>query len=105
MAGTIGTALMLLEASRLGAVIDINAIPRPAHIPLERWLTAFPSYGYLLSVPPENTEAVLAKFHARNIAAATIGTTDASRIVRLRDGKQEATLWRFTETNLIGCAA
>ncbi len=105
MAGTIGTALMLLEASRLGAVIDINAIPRPVHIPLERWLTAFPSYGYLLSVPPENTGAVLVKFHARKIAAAAIGTTDASRIVRLRDGKQEATLWRFAETNLIGCAA
>jgi AIR synthase-related protein len=105
MAGTIGTALMLLEASRLGAVINLAAIPRPADIPLERWLTAFPSYGYLLSVPAENTQAVLGKFAANGIEAAAIGTTDSSRNVRLRDGKQETVFWRFADTALIGCAA
>jgi len=105
MAGTIGTALMLLEASRLGAIIYPAAIPRPEHISLERWLLAFPSYGYLLSVPPENTVAVLGKFAKNGIEAAAIGTTDASRIVRLRDGKQETTLWRFADISLIGCAA
>jgi AIR synthase-related protein len=105
MAGVVGTTLMLLEASRLGGVINLAAIPKPAHIPLERWLLAFPSYGYLLSVAPENTQAVLNKFMKSGIAAATIGTTDASRIVRLRDGKEEATLWRFSDAALVGCAA
>lgn len=105
MAGTIGTTLMLLEASGLGGVINLAAIPRPAHIPLERWLLAFPSYGYLLSVTPEHTQSVLDKFAASGIAAAAIGTTDASRIVRLRDGKSETTLWRFSDHALVGCAA
>ncbi len=105
MAGSIGTALMLMESSRLGAVIEPQKIPRPAHIPLERWLTAFPSFGFLLAAPPETTQAVIDRFAARGIAAAAIGTTDSTRIVRLRDGAEESVLWRFADDALIGCAA
>jgi len=104
MAGTIGTALMLLEASRLGGVIDIGQIPRPEHVAIENWLMAFPSFGFLLSVPAENAKEVIGAFAARGIAAAAIGTTDSSRAVRLRDGAAEAPLWDFARDDLIGCA-
>jgi len=105
MAGVIGTALMLLESSRLGGLIDIDAIPRPASIPLERWLLAFPSYGYLLSVRSENVATVIAMFDACGISAAAIGSTDSSRIVRLSDNAGEKMLWRFEDNALVGCAA
>jgi selenophosphate synthetase-related protein len=105
MAGVIGTALMLLEASRLGGWIDINAIPRPASIPLARWLLAFPSYGYLLSVKPENVIAVTEMFTSRGIPAGAIGATDSSRVVRLLDDAGENVLWRFEDNALVGCAA
>lgn len=105
MAGIVGTALMLLEASRLGGVIALDKIPKPDDVPLERWLLTFPSFGYLLSVPSVNTQAVIARFQARGIAAAAIGTTDASRIVRLRQAKTETVFWRFADANLVGCAA
>jgi hypothetical protein len=105
MAGIAGTALMLLESSKLGGVIDLGAIPRPADIPIEGWLMAFPSYGFLLSVAPEHAGAVTARFTSRGIAVAAIGVTDASRVVRLRDGEMENILWRFAEEDLIGCAA
>ena len=82
MAGVVGTALMLLECSDVGAVIDLDAIPRPDGIALERWLTAFPSFGYLLSVRPDRTPAVLARFAEREIAAAAIGRLDASKVAR-----------------------
>lgn len=103
MAGTVGTALMLLEASKLGGVIDIGAIPRPAHIKMENWLMAFPSFGFLLSVEPANAGAVIGIFASRGIAAASIGVTDASRVVRLRDGAAEEILWNFGDEDLIGC--
>jgi len=105
MAGIIGTIVMLLEASRLGGFIDLAQIPRPPGIALERWLTVFPSYGYVLSVNPEHRQAVIARFAARGIAAAVIGRTDASRIVRLRDGTEESVFWQLGEHALIGCAA
>jgi AIR synthase-related protein len=103
MAGVVGTALMLLEASRLGGVIEPAAIPRPPGIALERWLLAFPSFGFLLSVDPQHVDSIVARFTARGITAAAIGGTDASGLVRLRDGEEEQALWRFEEADLTGC--
>jgi AIR synthase-related protein len=101
MAGVIGTALMLLETSRLGAEINPAAIPRPPGIPLERWLLAFPSYGFLLAVEPDDVAAVIARFTTAGITAAAIGTTDASGIVSLRDGEERHIVWRFDEDALM----
>ncbi|AWN35990.1 sll0787 family AIR synthase-like protein [Methylobacterium radiodurans] len=104
MAGVVGTALMLLECSNVGGVIDLDAIPRPEHVPLARWLTAFPSFGYLLSVRPDRTPAVTARFAERGIAAVGIGRLDASRVARVRDGAgAEAVAWDFAAGPLIGC--
>ncbi|GJE38154.1 sll0787 family AIR synthase-like protein [Methylobacterium persicinum] len=104
MAGIVGTALMLLECSGVGGLIDLDAIPRPDHVPLARWLTAFPSFGYLLSLRPDRTPAVLARFAERGIAAARIGGLDASRVARVRDrGGDEAVVWDFQASPLIGC--
>lgn len=104
MAGAVGTALMLLECSGVGGVVDPQAIPRPPDVPLARWLTAFPSFGFLLSVRPEAVPAVLARFAARDVAAAAIGRIDASRLARVRDaGGEEAVVWDFGAEALIGC--
>ncbi|CAO4179000.1 AIR synthase related protein [Methylorubrum aminovorans] len=104
MAGVVGTALMLLECSNVGGVIDLDAIPRPEHVSLARWLTAFPSFGYLLSVRPDRTPAVLARFAERGIASAPIGRLDASRAARVRGATgEEAVVWDFAASPLIGC--
>ena len=96
MAGTLGTALMLLECSRVGARIDLDAIPKPADVPLARWVTAFPSYGYLLAVREELVERVQAQFVARSLACAEVGTVDASRQVVVHRGEDAAVLWDFS---------
>ncbi|GJD76380.1 sll0787 family AIR synthase-like protein [Methylobacterium goesingense] len=104
MAGVVGTALMLLECSQVGAVIDLDAIPRPDDVPMARWLAAFPSYGYLLSVSPADTPAVLDRFAGRDITADVIGTIDASRVARIRNSADaEAMVWDFVDSPLIGC--
>jgi uncharacterized protein len=93
MAGTLGSTLMLLEGSRVGAVVDLAAIPTPPGVPRSRWLQAFPSFGFVLSVRPQQAAAVLARFHARDIAAAAIGTVTAEPQFWLRDGDDRALLW------------
>ncbi|GJE69123.1 sll0787 family AIR synthase-like protein [Methylorubrum podarium] len=105
MAGVVGTALMLLECSGVGGLIDLDAIPRPDGVPLARWLTAFPSFGYLVSVRPDRTPAVLARFAERGIAAAAVGRLDASRVARVRGRADagEAVVWDFAAGPLIGC--
>jgi AIR synthase-related protein len=101
MAGALGTALMLLECSQAGATIDLARIPMPPGVPASRWLSAFPSYGFVLSVARENVDAVERLFTAREIACATIGTVDASREVVLRRGDDAAVLWNFNEQAFI----
>lgn len=105
MAGVVGTALMLLECSGIGAHIDLDAIPRPAGVALARWLSAFPSYGFLLSVPDATLASVLQCFQQRDIDAAVIGHTNSSRTVTI--GHRDATelLWNFNDQPLIGCGA
>jgi AIR synthase-related protein len=93
MAGAIGTALMLLECSGVGAEIDLDAIPRPPEVALLRWLSSFPSYGFVLSVPPGNVAETMVRFAARELACAVVGEVDASRKLVLRQGGQRELLW------------
>ena len=106
MAGTLGTAMMLLECSGAGADISLDQIPRPAGIAdgdpaFLRWLTAFPSYGFLLSVRPQHGAAVKQRFADRQLACATIGRVNASRRVELLANGQRATLWDFNREAFI----
>jgi AIR synthase-related protein len=103
MAGLVGTALMLLEASGVGGVIDPYAAPRPEGLSIERWIAAFPSYGYVLAVSPEHVEAVIAHFTGRGIAASPFGQVQAGRRVSLTDGAQITRLWDFNAQPLVGC--
>ncbi|HZZ12208.1 MAG TPA: sll0787 family AIR synthase-like protein [Paraburkholderia sp.] len=95
MAGTLGTALMLLECSQAGARIDLDRVPTPDGVPLMRWLTAFPSFGYLLSVREEKVAAVREAFDARSLACAVIGAVDDTREVVVHRGDDAARLWDF----------
>lgn len=106
MAGALGTALMLLECSRVGARIDLDAIPRPPCIDsdgdFERWLLAFPSFGFLLAVREAHVEDVIERFAARSLACAAIGTVDGSRQVTLQQKGDSALLWDFRDAAFIG---
>lgn len=71
--GIPGTLAMLLATSRCGATLDLDALPRPPGVELERWLLSFPSFGYLLTAAPENAAEIIARFHARDLACAVVG--------------------------------
>jgi AIR synthase-related protein len=102
MAGAIGSALMLLEASRVGAFIDVLSIPRPDGVPLLRWLQSFPSYGFVLSVRPQHGDRVIETFRARGIACAAVGKVASSPQVVLHDGDMRAVLWDVHAAPFIG---
>lgn len=103
MAGAVGTALMLLECSGIGARIDVEAIPRPPGVPIDRWLLSFPSFGYVLAVAPADVAAVQRRFAARDIACASAGRCDGTGRLRLRVGAEEALFWDLHASPLIGC--
>jgi uncharacterized protein len=102
MGGLVGTTLMLLEGSAVGASLWLEEIPRPANIPWHTWLLTFPSYGFVLAVPPKNSGKVLADFGQRHIAAAVIGKVNSSRQLTLISGGERAEVWDFAHRPLTG---
>ena len=103
--GVVGTAAMLAECSGVAITIDVGAVPRPGGVPLDRWLTSFPSFGFLLAVAPENVGAVLRRFAGRDIAAAEIGELHAGCGISITDGELRERIWDFSERRLLGCGA
>ncbi len=101
MAGVLGTSLMLLECSGVGARIDMTRLPTPPQVPILRWLSAFPSYGFLLSVRPQHEEAVRAMFHERHLTCETIGEATEGHRVLLEQEEEQATLWDFDQCPFI----
>jgi AIR synthase-related protein len=52
MGGLVGTAEMFAEAAGCALELRLEALQPPAGLSLETWLTCFPSFGFLLAVPP-----------------------------------------------------
>jgi uncharacterized protein len=105
MAGLVGSLGMLLEWRRAGAVIDLDALPRPAGVDLASWLVCFPAYAFLLCAPAERTDVCAARFTARGLICVRIATLDGSGLVRLRRGTELATVLDLTREPVTGLAA
>lgn len=52
MAGIVGTAGMLAEASGCGAILDVGNIPRPDRATMGEWLSCFPGYAMITADRP-----------------------------------------------------
>lgn len=103
-AGVLGTLLMLLECSGVGAMVEPDAVPWPHGVAPERWLLqTFPSYGFLLAVAPEHEAEVRARFAWRGLDCATIGRCERRRQLILHRGDENVTAWDFEGHALIGC--
>jgi AIR synthase-related protein len=103
-AGLAGTLLMMLEASGAGAVLDLDRVPVPRGVDLDRWLLTFPSFGFLLATAPAHVERVQAVLRAQGLACEDVGAVDASRRLRLARGGHEASLWDLAATPFTGFA-
>lgn len=102
MGGIVGTLLMLLETSCCGAELQLDQIPRPANVPLERWLLCFPSYGFLLSVRPAHVAAVQQQFQQQQIPCAAVGRVTETRQLWLQHQTESVMFWDLKQTPLIG---
>ena len=107
--GIVGTAAMFAECSGVGLAIEPERVPRPDGAPDDedarvRWLCMFPSFGYLLAVPPGEVEAVRAPFRARGIAAEAIGRVEAGSELAIERAGRRALVRDLAREPLIGCA-
>lgn len=102
MAGLVGSLAMLLEHSRLGVAVDLDAVPRPASVPLDAWLQCFPSFGFLLCAPPGRESALARPFLDRGLQASIVGRLDDTGLLRLREGDDEAVVIDLNKDTVTG---
>lgn len=103
MAGLIGSIMMLLESSQKGVLLNIDSIPKPCEVALEDWLLAFPSYGFVFSLRPENTEKVKSKFSKKGLSCEQIGTVTCDmKVVFVNNNNEKEIFWDLSTTPLIG---
>jgi selenophosphate synthetase-related protein len=102
MAGVCGSLAMLLETSGVGAVLDLERMPAPPDVEPLRWLTAFPSFGYVLSVDEGAVQQVCARFDAVGVTCAAVGSVNDSRRLVLQHGEGRALYLDLAERAFTG---
>jgi AIR synthase-related protein len=102
MAGVCGTLWMMLEASGCGAVVDLAELPAPPATDALRWLTAFPSFGFVLAVDPGAVAAVCARFDGVGVTAAPVGEISGGSILELTHHGERGVFADLREAPLTG---
>ncbi len=101
-AGIVGTLAMLCETSNVGATLNLHQLPMPVGVDTYRWLTTFPSFGFLLASHPDKVDALLDVFGRQGIVAAEVGHFVAERRVWLIDGNLKEPFWDLEHEVLTG---
>ena len=99
--GIVGTALMLAECSKVGIEIDLESIKSPDG-ELEKWLGAFPSYGFLLAARPDKSESITSVFHSREIDARVIGQVVEGTSLHLFCKGERHLVWNHSTEPYLG---
>ncbi len=73
MGGLLGTLLMLMNTSKVGVNLVLENVIKPKSSSWEKWLSAFPSYGYLLVCDNNNVSKIQQVFAKHNISCEAIG--------------------------------
>lgn len=100
--GLLGTLGMLLESSKVGAVVDLEAIPRPEELDLSSWLKMYPGMGFVVTTKPENLDLVISTFVNGGLTARNIGKIVEERALRVFAGRASAVLFDFTVDRVTG---
>jgi AIR synthase-related protein len=104
-AGVCGTLAMLLEASGRGAWLDLGSLPAPERVDPLRWLTAFPSYGFILAVDPSDAVTVCERFEALGVTCREVGEITDEPLLTLRYERERAALFADCRVPLTGFGA
>lgn len=100
--GALGTLGMLLEASRCGARIDVDAIPRPDGVDLLQWLRAYQGCGFVLTSDDDVSEKVVTELSKRGLTAMVCGRVEAGSSLFVEMRRESARLFDLSVDKL-GC--
>lgn len=100
--GIIGTLGMLLEASGVGATIELGKIPRNPAVEWDEWLKVYPGSGFVMTAKEENVDDCIEILEKVNITTKVAGRIIGEKQLNLTHEGQERTVFDFNKDMIIG---
>jgi putative methanogenesis marker protein 2 len=100
--GILGTLGMLLEASEVGANVELNKIPRNSNVNWDDWLKVYPGSGFILTAKEEHVDETIEMLEKVYITSQVAGTIIEERKLNLTHGNQEKTVFDFNNEIIMG---
>ena len=91
--GTLGTLEMLLEASGVGASVELEKIPRNEDVDWDMWLRAYPGAAFVMTAPEENAQAIINALSPYSFEVAVIGDVIEEKKLYLSSGDEKLVLF------------
>ena len=98
--GIVGSTTMLCEYSRVGAVVNLEKIPRPSGVDMEKWLFTYPSTGYILTTG--KVEECIRVLSDHGLQASVIGEVISDKRVILKCQREYATFMDLDQESIFG---
>jgi selenophosphate synthetase-related protein len=98
--GIIGTIAMLCESSRVGAIVNLENVPKPEVVKLEEWLITYPGIGFVVSTNQQ--EECLEVFKKHKLTAATVGEITSNKEIWLSDKEENALFLDLKRESIFG---
>ena len=100
--GILGTLGMLLEASEVGATVELERIPRNSNVNWEDWLKVYPGSGFVLTAEEKNVEEAIEMLENVNITSEVAGRIIKDKKLYLTHDNQEKIVFDFNHEMIMG---
>lgn len=100
--GTLGTLGMLLEASGVGASVELEKIPRNENVEWDNWLKLYPGSGFVLTVQKENADDCINLLEEVNITSRIVGEIIEDKKLYITYENQKEVLFDFNKDSIMG---
>jgi putative methanogenesis marker protein 2 len=100
--GTLGTLGMLLEASAVGATVELEQIPRNIDVNWEDWLKLYPGAGFVLTAPKNRVKEIIEILQGVNITTGVVGRIIPDKKLYLTSDNQKEVVFDFSMDKIMG---
>jgi len=100
--GILGTLGMLLEASEVGATVELEKIPKNSTVNWEEWLKLYPGSGFVLTAEEENVEECIKMLEEVNITSMVAGHIIEEKKLYLTHKNQQKVVFDFNQDIIMG---
>ena len=100
--GTLGTLGMLLEASGVGATVELEKIPRNESVEWEQWLKLYPGAGFVLTAESSKVNRCMELLEEVNITASVVGEITEDKKLYVTHKDQKVVLFDFRKDKITG---